>query len=224
MKRALAGLVSAAVAASLVLVFVACEKTDASVPPVADASDALGETAAFDATVDVRDTGIDGTTDAGPPAGNRDRAGRPFITRLLVSEANRDTYNEVDNGYVIADTARGKGASAAIGADMAAHLAALDALDGKADLADAGFPNLAGTLLADAILLDPSKPFAPDGYLDLELHGAAHTTSGGRPLQDDALDKTLSWFVRGAASGVSDAVTAPSSPPSSTFPYLAPPP
>lgn len=156
--------------------------------------------------------------EAGAPVGPRDRAGRAFVTRLLVSEANRDAYNQSPAPFTLLPGIKAQ-------ADIASNLARLDALDGKVDwpFPDGGAHPLVALVLTDALVVDPSMPFSPSGYLEIESSGSAHTTSGGRALGDDALGKTLSFFVKGQRSGVSGGISAPSKPASRTFPYLAPP-
>lgn len=154
----------------------------------------------------------------GPPSGLRDRAGRAYVTRLLVTAKAREAYNQTAVDQDPPDGGL---------ADFQAGLALLDALDGTEDWpaaeADAGHPLAADWLGSDALLLDPNKPFAETGYLDLEANGDAALTCGGRWPGDDALDKTLSFLVGNKLTGVSDGVDAPAKAPTLTFPYLAEP-
>jgi hypothetical protein len=75
--------------------------------------------------------------------------------------------------------------------------------------------------------VDVAKPYAEDSYLEIEqalLQGRAHTTCGGRPLNDDAVDANLTFVVRGGdGPRISDGVDQPTVRASDSFPYLAPP-
>jgi hypothetical protein len=80
---------------------------------------------------------------------------------------------------------------------------------------------------------DISKPFAEDGYLEIErslLAGRTHTTCGGRHPNDDIVDKFFTFMVGGVnGPRISDGVDRATRPATRTFPYLvgpnsAPPP
>lgn len=222
MKPALSTLLATAVASALSLIGFACEHGASSTPTPVNEVDAADSGTPSDAATEAsprEDGGIDGAAQLGP----RDRAGRPFIARWLVAESNRDAYNEEPNPFQISPKAKAAGATTAVGPDMTARLAALDALDGKTDGVDAGIPNLTTLLLTDALIVDTAKPYSATSYLDVELGGGAHVSCGGRTPAEDVYDKTLSYFVARKTSGESDGVDAPSAPPSLTFPYLAAP-
>lgn len=236
---------------------VACSSDDTSTPaPSKDAAASNDAAATNDAATDAgtksdagggsdsgsdggapKDSGSDADVEAPPPppiSGPRDRAGRPWVSLLLVSVPNQDDYNATPfDGVVPTDPVRDGGTS--YGADFQSNLVTLDALDGtddwKGGSADAG-PDDAGAwphplvqswLSLDALLVDPNQPFATDGYLDIERNGAAHATCGGRWPGQDTLDVTMSYLVKAQVTGVSDHVDAPARAPSQTFPYLAPP-
>ena len=83
-----------------------------------------------------------------------------------------------------------------------ANLARYDRMDGKTDwpLDDQGQHPLTGFLLADFMVIDISKPFSEDSYLEIDravLAGRAHQTCGGRPLHDDIVDKLFTLMVGG---------------------------
>jgi Domain of unknown function (DUF4331) len=110
-----------------------------------------------------------------------------------------------------------------------ANLAFYDGLDGKTDwpLNDNGDHPLTGFLLADFMVLDISKPFTEDSYLEIDravLAGRPHTTCGGRPFNDDIVD-TLFTLLVGGVDGppISDGVDHATQPATRTFPYLADP-
>jgi hypothetical protein len=82
-------------------------------------------------------------------------------------------------------------------------------------------------LLADFLVVDTSKPFAEDTFLEIEravLAGRPHTTCGGRPLTDDIVDTLYTVLVGGLdGARISDGVDQPTRPPSRNFPYLVAP-
>ena len=74
---------------------------------------------------------------------------------------------------------------------------------------------LADLLLADFMVVDVSKPYAMDSYLEIErnlLKGSAHQTFGGRSLDDDCMDTFLTFMVN-AGNGLGS-VTASTNRPS----------
>jgi hypothetical protein len=174
--------------------------------------------------------------DSGPPRriGCVDRAGRPAMIFAVFPAAgfpsasgdagsNRNAYNCTD-----AFSLTGGGPiDVSLEKDFAAMLSKLDELDGKRD-----WPTpspLSAPLTTDALLMDPSKPFSTTSYLDIEYATFAfnppgsYVSCGGRWPGEDAIDKTLSIFVKKALTGVSGRVSAPTAPPTMTFPYLAAP-
>lgn len=135
----------------------------------------------------------------------------------------RDLYNQEDP-FKLGPTYTG-----AYRARVNANLAFWDGLDDKTDWP----PDAEGThplvefLLADFMLVDISKPFAENSYLEIErmlLQGLPHRTCGGRWLNDDTIDTFLSFLVNGGdGARISDGVDQATVPASSTFPYLAAP-
>jgi hypothetical protein len=75
--------------------------------------------------------------------------------------------------------------------------------------------------------VDVAKAYAEDSYLEIEqalLQGRAHTTCGGRSLNDDAVDTSLTFVVAGGnGERISDGVDQATVRASDSFPYLAPP-
>ena len=110
-----------------------------------------------------------------------------------------------------------------------ANLAFYDGLDGKTDwpLDDSGDHPLTQFLLADFMVLDVSKPFAEGSYLEIDravLAGRPHTTCGGRPLNDDIVDKFFTLMVGGVdGPPISDGVDQATTPATRSFPFLASP-
>ena len=114
-------------------------------------------------------------------------------------------------------------------ARLNANLAFYDGLDGKTDWPanDQGEHPLTAFLLADFLVIDISKPFADGSYLEIDravLAGRPHATSGGRPLNDDIVDKLFTLLVGGVdGPPISDGVDQATQPASRSFPYLASP-
>ena len=161
-----------------------------------------------------------------------ERMGRPEIKNIVLRTSAfdpvnhdleiRDIYNDEDT-FDLSRDYRG-----AYRARLNANLAFLDRLDGRTDwpLNDQGGHPLTELLLADFLVVDTSKPFAEDSFLEIEralLARRPHTTCGGRPLTDDIVD-TLYTVLVGGLDGprISDGVDQPTQPPSRSFPYLVP--
>jgi hypothetical protein len=217
--------------------FLGCDSTTdaAHTPPTSDAASDATPLAAISDGLAPNDGGPS-TTDAeappqGAPIGVRDRAGRPLVSQLLISPSNQDDYNASEREYTVDPQA----GTPPFGSDFQSHLVTLDMLDGvaqwnggEADAVadDAGvYPHPLATpwLSVDALLVDPTKPFSPTGYLDVEMHDGSNMSCGGRWFGDDAIDKMLSVLIKKSSSGVSDGVSTPAKAPSMTFPYLAAP-
>jgi hypothetical protein len=103
-----------------------------------------------------------------------------------------------------------------------------DRLDGKADWplgADGAHP-LTELLLADYLVVDLSRPYAEDSFLEIEralLEGRPHATCGGRSLNEDTMDTLYTLLISGGAQRISDGVDQPTLSAGGVFPYLAPP-
>src|ERR1700753_56685 len=83
-----------------------------------------------------------------------------------------------------------------------ANLAFYDGLDGRTDWPpdERGNHPLTEFLLADFLVLDITKPFSDNSYLEIDralLAGRTHTTCGGRPPNDDIVDKFFTLMVGG---------------------------
>jgi hypothetical protein len=112
---------------------------------------------------------------------------------------------------------------------MNANLGFWDSLDQKTDWppdADGAHP-LTKLLLADFMVVDVSKPYVEDSYLEIEralLKGASHETCGGRSPNDDIGDTLLTMLINaGNGPRISDGVDGQAVRASRAFPYLAPP-
>ena len=162
-----------------------------------------------------------------------ERMGRPEIKNVILRTSKFDPVNrdlEIRDLYNAEDTFNlSRDYLGAYRARLNANLAFFDRLDGKTDwpLDDKGGHPLTELLLADFLVVDTSKPFADDSFLEIEravLAGRPHTTCGGRPLNDDIID-TLYTVLVGGLDGprISDGVDQPVQPPSRSFPFLIPP-
>lgn len=114
------------------------------------------------------------------------------------------------------------------------RLARFDGYDGKADWtpeqADAWTARMASS---NYLLIDTSKPcdYAnPHTYLEIErahLTGKEHETCGGRMMNEDVLDATANFLIRGPGAShhdddtLTDGVDQPTQKSADTFPYLA---
>ena len=162
-----------------------------------------------------------------------DRVGRPEIKNFIMMDKAsdalnrdldvRDLYSEED-GFKLRPDYLG-----AYRARLNGSLATYDGLDGKTDwpLGDQGEHPLTELLLTDFLVIDPSKPFDEDGYLEIErtmLRGTTHQTCGGRSLNHDIVDTLLTFLINnGNGPRISDGVDQAPTPASRTFPYLSPP-
>ena len=162
-----------------------------------------------------------------------ERFGRPELENAILGMKNydtvnrdleiRDLFNAEDAFNVSADYA------GAYRARLNANLAFWDGLDGATDwpLDANGTHPLTELLLADFLVVDVTKPYGEDTFLEIERAAQAghpHQTCGGRSPNDDAMD-TLFTFLVNAGHGprISDGVDRPTKLASQTFPYLAPP-
>ena len=162
-----------------------------------------------------------------------ERVGRPEIKNVSLSwkmfdKVNkdleiRDLYNSEDAFNLQPDYFD------AYRVRLNANLAFYDGLDGKIDWPFDRHDNhpLTKLLLADFLVVDPSKPFAETSYFEIErsmLEGRTHATPGGRWLNQDIMDFVFTLYVNGGnGPPVNDGIDAPITWSSKTFPYLAPP-
>jgi hypothetical protein len=173
------------------------------------------------------------TVTAGKFPTRLERFGRVFVKNQLLGEygvdpVNRDLdlrelYNQEDP-FQLAPNYLG-----AYRARLNANLAVLDGIDAKTDWPPQpdGTHPLTELYLGDYQLVDVAKPYAEDSYLEIEqalLQGRPHTTSGGRSLNDDAVDTNLTFVVTGGnGPRISDGVDRATVRASDSFPHLAPP-
>jgi hypothetical protein len=162
-----------------------------------------------------------------------ERVGRPEIKNISLGAKTfdpvnrdleiRDLYNNEDafnlsEHYIGAYRAR-----------LNANLAFYDGLDGNTDwpLDEHGNHPLTELLLADYLVVDASKPFRETSYFEIEqamLKGRAHSTCGGRWLNEDVVDFILTLYVNaGNGPRIRDGVDGPIAWSSKVCPYMAPP-
>jgi hypothetical protein len=161
-----------------------------------------------------------------------ERVGRPEIKNVIMFMKQFDDLNrdlEVRDLYNLEDAFHmSKDYRGAYRARLDANLAAIDRLDGATDWAPAadGRHPLTELLLDDYLVVDVSKPFAPDSCLEIEralLEGRPHATCGGRSLNDDVIDTLYTLLISANQKPIGDGVAAATQPASEVFPYLAPP-
>ena len=163
-----------------------------------------------------------------------ERVGRPEVKNLMLAPKQFDTVNRdleirdlynMENAFHLAEAYQG-----AYRARLNANLAFWDSLDGSTDWPtdEAGRHPLTELVLADYLVVDPSKPYAESGsFFEIE-HAArdrrAHESCGGRSPNDDVMDTIFTLLVNaGSGPQISDGVDRATMPASRTFPYLAPP-
>jgi hypothetical protein len=217
--------ITAITAISVALFAAGCSDDDAPVAPQPDTGTMVADTGTMPGdtgTVDP-DTGTmmdgGGDTPAPLPTGMIDRMGRPAINTALVSADLKDEYNKT--------ATYGSTPSMAITKSFNDSLIFIDMLDGKADwtLKDGVHP-LRDALLGDFLVVDTGKPCPDKGsYLDVELfvlglRATPNTTCGGRTLNDDVMDTTLTATVTALKSPVKDNVDQATKPATAVWPYL----
>jgi len=162
-----------------------------------------------------------------------DRFGRVVMKGQMLGELGADTVNgDVDlrelwnqeDPFELAPNYLG-----AYRARLNANLTLLDGIDGKTDwpLGPDGDHPLTELYLNDYQVVDVSKPYAEQSYLEIEqavFGGREHATPGGRSLNGDAVDANITFVVTGGnGPPISDGVDQATVPASDTFPYLAAP-
>ena len=161
------------------------------------------------------------TVTTGSPSARLERMGRPEIKNFTLQPQKFNTVNrdlEIRDLYNAEDTFSLNPAYAgAYRARLNANLAYFDRLDGKIDWPpdDLGTHPLTELLLADFLVVDMSKPFSDEGYLEIEtalLAGRQHTTCGGRSLNHNMVDTYYTLLVGGVdGARISNGVDRPPS-------------
>lgn len=176
-------------------------------------------------------------TETGPdtlPLGQIDRMGRPAINTAMNDKSLKDPYNQVDTYAFTPLGANTGGTLFDLSFDQ--HLKFLNALGSSTPTAkwtDAGPAEhpLVQPLKFDVIIVNPNAPYDAAGFLRIEdavlgvnagpAGGAA--SSGGRPLNEDIVDKVFSYLVVKSFQGVCDGVPAATKPATASWPYMAAP-
>ena len=161
-----------------------------------------------------------------------ERVGRPEIKNVTLSWKQFDQVNrdlDVRDLYNSEDAFNIKGDYFDVyRTRMNANLAFHDGLDGKVDwpFDQHGNHPLTKLLLADFLVVDPSKPFMETSYFEIErsmLERRPHSTPGGRWLNQDFMDFVYTLYVNGGNGlPINDGIDGPIAWSSTTFPYLAP--
>jgi hypothetical protein len=165
--------------------------------------------------------------------GNVDNAGVVELTTMMLTgptiapplDQNLDPYNQADPFKIGAGPYR---------AVFAVNLAKFDGEAGKMEwTADQAGPWVGRLAAGNYQVIDTSKPCqydAPHTYLEIEraqLTGKSHKTCGGRMPNEDAMDVTLNFLIRGPAAAsegqgaITDGVEQATKQSGKTFPYLA---
>jgi hypothetical protein len=162
-----------------------------------------------------------------------ERVGRPEMKNVMLVWKDYDPVNrdlELRDIYNLEDAFHlGKDYRGAYRARLNANLAVFDHLDGKTDwpLGADGTHPLTELLLADYLVVDVSRPYSEDSFLEIEravLQRRAHATCGGRSLNEDTMDTLYTLLISGGTGPrIGDGVDQATVPAGRVFPYLAPP-
>jgi hypothetical protein len=150
-------------------------------------------------------------------SGQIDREGRPAVNTALIPKDKKDSYNRAE---IPADWA------SLFTADISDSILFVDGLDGiMGNFLTGNVAALAGVLADDRIQINLNIPNC-GAYLAIEAAGITGTTAtacGGRTLDADVIDDTLTVLVSGGAIPVSDGVDANDKAFLNVFPFLAAP-
>ncbi len=158
---------------------------------------------AFDEPI-ARLANIQGLTPQLPLRGGQvDRMGRAAVNAALIPASLRDEYNFNDDPSTwVADYTE----------TIAASLEFTDSLDGVTGNLLTGDPAFLGSVIADDRLITRVDiPDCEGGYLAVEagiVLGAEPSLCGGRTLDQDTVDLTLTLIVSGGSIAISDNVDA----------------
>ena len=186
------------------------------------------------------DASDSGSVPTPPTLGTQiDRMGRPAINTALnhTFDPNTTTKNTAKDAYNADKTQSGWGA--AYTGQFKANLAIYDGLDttcgnqaGYGALTNPDYTTLATVLSNDVLWVNTANSTCKQ-YLGVEFAalGVTNTDCGGRTPSENVIDLTFNAVAGTLTPGtlpdnpgpVSNGITAPASPPSATFPYLATP-
>jgi hypothetical protein len=164
--------------------------------------------------------------------GSVDHAAIVEVTTMMLVGQNPVEFATVLDPYNQEDPFKIRGTQFA-GA-FARNLAKFDAYDGTTDWKPAQSATWGSRVAAgNYMIIDTSKPcdfYHPHTYLEIEraqMTGREYATCGGRMPNEDALDVTLNFLIRGPAASaqdenaIRDGVDQATKQASDTFPYLA---
>lgn len=140
-----------------------------------------------------------------------ERLARPAVNEgLIISNDHLLAFNSIPPTF---DLRTDNTAVLAVLQEAATALGVVDALDGRLDFAPGFDSAVVGGFLPDVMRIDTSKSIPPgtagyNGAFEL-VDGRHPILTGGRKIEDDVIDITLSYLVAGDPSGnsVKDNVT-----------------
>ncbi len=170
--------------------------------------------------------------EASLPLGQIDRMGRPAINTALNDKALKDPWNQADT-YSFSPIGSG---GAVFDTSFDQHLKLFNSLSPPGNPAykwtDGGAAEhpLVQPLKFDVIIVNPEAPFDAKGFLNIEDQvlnaggaGSSETSSGGRWLNEDIVDKVFSYLVVRQFAGVCDGVPKATKDSALVWPYMAAP-
>lgn len=130
----------------------------------------------------------------GPNAVQVERLARPAINEgLIISNAFLNAFNSIPPSADMSE------AAAPVRAEAATVIEAADMLDGKDDVP---LEVVVGAFLPDVMRIDTSVDIAPGKpAYNADVSGDKGMLTGGRKIEDDVMDITLSFLVAGDATG-----------------------
>lgn len=161
-----------------------------------------------------------------------ERFGRPELENAILGPKDHDPVNRdleirdlfnSEDAFAISDDY-----VAAYRARLTANLEFWDGLDGETawPVTDGTHP-LTELLLADFLVVDHTKPYGDDTFLEIEsavLAGRPHDTSGGRSPNNASMPALYTLLINGnKGPRITDGVKAATKPATRAFPYLIPP-
>lgn len=203
---------------------------DDSVAPTLDAGKAdvvMPGTDGGGTDAPISETGADTSL----PLGQIDRMGRPAINTALNDKALKDPWNQADT-YSFTPVGSG-GTTFDLSFDQ--HLKLFNSLGPNVAMfkwTDGGAAQhpLVQPLKFDVIIVNPALAFDAKGYLQIEDAvangggaGGSLSSSGGRWLDEDIVDKTFSYLVVKQFAGVCDGVNQATKSSTMVWPYMAAP-
>jgi hypothetical protein len=164
------------------------------------------------------------------PTQTFERVGRPEVKNFLLALRTQDRVNrdiDLRDLYNLEDPFHvGPDYRGAYRARLDANLAYMDTFDDVIGwpLGPNGEHPLTELFLADHLVVDVSRPYAENGFLEIErasLSGRRHRGCGGRSVNDDVMDALYTFVIGGVdVPRISDGVHQATRRGTTTFPYL----